>query len=830
MKYLLVLSWMIISILCYGTSAYKIKNFPIPQEIKYLSGNLESKNFKIQSSLKLDKTNIDLLNTLFPITPTSKKNTPIIISKLDDNAAVKQVSGAYIIDVFSNRIEIKIFDQAALFYAGKTLENYISKSQYISLPLMQIKDYPDVLYRGTVEGFYGTPWSYEDRVRQLRFYGDIKMNTYIYGPKDDPYHSSPHWRDPYPSDKAIEIKKLVNEANRNYVNFVWAIHPGKDIQWNKKDSINLLVKFEKMYALGVRSFAVFFDDIGGEGTKPEKQAALLNYLQGAFVEKYTDVEPLIMCPTEYNKSWSNPKSGTYLDILGNQLHPAIQIMWTGNRVISDIDQPTMQWINARIKRNAFIWWNFPVSDYVRDHLLMGPVYGNANDIDTMISGFVSNPMERAEASKIGIYGVAAYTWNMKSFVSEKAFDAAIKYMMPHQSWALKIFAENNSDLGPNGHGYRRTETVRMAPVIKGLEQEIMNDSINQTTLSFVKKYFDSIELAPSVIIKQPTNKILVQEIAPWLHQFELLGKAGSSVLDAINQFSKKSKSENWNAYLNANNILQKIKYIDTTENQNPHQAGIETGSLVLTPFVKKTLRLMGSKIVENAAAQSIETKTNEQFFTSISQLFNQPLQATETAVGVSPLLEIVTVQPNEYFGLSWLDNRTATQLKFNFDTKGFEKWGRIEISMDGKYWKNINTKDTVYAKQQKIPTGTKYIRFINRSDSVHQIYLKEFLVQTNSNYNSKDSSLVLDKSMETAILLQANDSFNAAIGNNLKTVELFLETFGQPIEVVSSCNTILYKGNRNYISIPVKALKNCNQIKVRNRGKQVIRVVECLMN
>lgn len=74
-------------------------------------------------------------------------------------------------------------------------------------------------------------------------------------------------------------------------------------------------------------------------------------------------------------------------------------MWTGNRVIATIDRPTLDFINPLIKRKAYIWWNFPVSDYVRDHLLMGPVYGNGLDIEDGMSAFVSNPMEHAEASR-----------------------------------------------------------------------------------------------------------------------------------------------------------------------------------------------------------------------------------------------------------------------------------------------------------------------------------------------------------------------------------------------------------------------------------------------
>lgn len=101
------------------------------------------------------------------------------------------------------------------------------------------------------------------------------MNTYIYGPKDDPYHSSPHWRLPYPEKEALQLQELVKTAQENEVDFVWAIHPGKDIRWNREDRELLIAKFEKMYQLGIRSFAVFFDDISGEGTNPQKQAELL---------------------------------------------------------------------------------------------------------------------------------------------------------------------------------------------------------------------------------------------------------------------------------------------------------------------------------------------------------------------------------------------------------------------------------------------------------------------------------------------------------------------------------------------------------------------------
>lgn len=97
-------------------------------------------------------------------------------------------------------------DERGTYYALQTFAQLIKDSQ---LPEVEIKDYPSVRRRGVVEGFYGTPWSHRARLSQLEFYGKNKMNTYIYGPKDDPYHSAPNWRLPYPEKEAAQLQELV---------------------------------------------------------------------------------------------------------------------------------------------------------------------------------------------------------------------------------------------------------------------------------------------------------------------------------------------------------------------------------------------------------------------------------------------------------------------------------------------------------------------------------------------------------------------------------------------------------------------------------------------
>ena len=173
----------------------------------------------------------------------------------------------------------------------------------------------------------------------------------------------------YPDKEAARMKELIDVAHRNKVKFVWAIHPGGDIKWTAEDYRYIIEKFELMYGLGVRTFAVFFDDIRGEGTRADKQAELMNYLTDEFVRKYEGVEPLIMCPTQYNRNWSH---GDYLTTLGIEMYPEVQIMWTGNSVVDMIEENDMKWINDQIRRKAYIWLNYPVNDYCQSRLRKHP--------------------------------------------------------------------------------------------------------------------------------------------------------------------------------------------------------------------------------------------------------------------------------------------------------------------------------------------------------------------------------------------------------------------------------------------------------------------------
>lgn len=565
---------------------------PTPHSMTKGAGTLSiSAGVDLRAAAEADPVAMELLRTLIS---ENKKGVKFIMGERGDKALVKALgktqpeipalSGAYYLEVTPREIIIVGHDDRGTYYGVQTLKQLIKDGE---LPVVKITDYPDIQFRGSVEGFYGTPWSHRDRLAQLKFYGENKLNTYIYGPKDDPYHSSLSnhdgsnkpggWRVPYPEAEAQNIRELAQTAKQYKVDFVWAIHPGKDIKWNEEDFNNLLHKFEKMYDLGVRSYAVFFDDISGEGTNPNKQAELLNRLNREFVQVKGDVTPLILCPTEYNKSWANPKPDGYLSILGDKLDKSVQIMWTGDRVCADITMETLNWINERIKRPTYIWWNFPVTDYVRHKLLQGPAYGlDTKATSRDMAGFVSNPMEHAEASKIALYGVADYTWNIAAYDYLATWERALIGLMPGAPAAFRTFAIHSSDLEQNGHGYRRDESW---------ETKTFNpEKYTQAEYDAMYKEFADIAKAPAAILSSGADPYMLEEMKPWLVQFELLGKRGMQALELLKLQKAGDQNAVWKAFLEGVMTPEQIKAY------NAHKPG----TMVLNPFIN-TIRSVASQ-------------------------------------------------------------------------------------------------------------------------------------------------------------------------------------------------------------------------------------------
>ena len=189
----------------------------------------------------------------------------------------------------------------AVFYALASLEQILEQATESTLKHITIYDYADQQNRGLVEGYYGYPYSVEVKKDLMRFMMRNKMNTYMYGAKSDPYHSQ-MWKDPYPTTITAEQEKngwltqdMVSELSEvseaTKVNFIWAIHPGNDFLGSNTVIDDIMSKFEKMHALGVRHFGVFVDDVSipSSDADMQKNATRLTELQRAIENKWNKV-------------------------------------------------------------------------------------------------------------------------------------------------------------------------------------------------------------------------------------------------------------------------------------------------------------------------------------------------------------------------------------------------------------------------------------------------------------------------------------------------------------------------------------------------------------
>lgn len=584
---------------------------------------------------------------------------------------VKEVSGAYAMHIDKKGISIVGYDERGAFYGIQTLRQLMESpiAQNKQLPYLDINDYPDLPNRGVVEGFYGTPWSHQVRMSLIDFYGKFKMNTYLYGPKDDPFHSCPNWRLPYPEKEAQNIKELVEACKRNRVDFVWAIHPGQDIKWNEEDYQNLVNKFNWMYDLGVRDFAIFFDDISGEGTNPVKQTELLNRLTDEFVKVKGDVSPLTVCPTDYSKLWANPTPQGSLAIYGNTLNPDIKIFWTGDVVCSDLTPETMEWINSRIKRPAYYWWNYPVQDYVRNFILQGPAYG----LDTSLTkddvcGVISNPMEHGEASKLALYGVADYAWNIANYNPIDNWERGLNELAPEAKDAYRTFAIHSCD---TENGYRRdesweTKTFRIAD---------WNDAAAQA----LKAEFEKIEKVPAEMEQGCENKALLQELRPWLVEFGKLGTRGKHAIELGQIFrSGKSDADFWSKYIH--NLMSK----EDRKNYEAHKSG----TLKLQPFYENAMDDMSHEFLKKLLGTTPKDYKGIGSFGNSGTILTKLMLDNDTTTFYT---SGIGQKDGDWIGVDLRDVRDVTEVSIlqgrnSVDDVDYFDHAILECSADGKTW------------------------------------------------------------------------------------------------------------------------------------------------
>ena len=298
---------------------------------------------------------------------------------------------------------------------------------------------------GVVEGFYGRPWSHQQRLDLFRNMAGWGLNTYFYSPKDDLKHRA-CWRETYDAEETARMGQLVSACQENGLKFFYGLSPGLDIHFSKSAEIERIKeRFRQLQQMGTQHFALLFDDLPGEMRKEDSkqfpsiaaaQAYVANQVYNWLYASNSDAR-LLFCPTPYCDRMVKWKLGgeDYLDDLGAELHPNIEVLWTGPEIISfDISLQSLEVLEERIRRKPIIWDNLHANDYDVRRLYCGP-YSRPKELKSAVRGILSNPNEEYPINFVPLRTLA-------DFVSDDTYDPLKSYGNAVQDWAQKFQTHN----------------------------------------------------------------------------------------------------------------------------------------------------------------------------------------------------------------------------------------------------------------------------------------------------------------------------------------------------------------------------------------------------
>ena len=658
--------------------------YPIPQDIEYKDGSVTlGREVAVSYDDSIDVVTrnhtAEALGNM-NVSATGEADVKLLVGSVGQNSEAETFvneNGGYseglmdkidshVIVVKDDTIAVLGSDTDGAFYGLTTLKHIIKQADG-EIRNLVIEDYADTRTRGFIEGYYGIPWSDEDRMSLMEFGGEFKMTSYIFAPKDDPYHSS-QWRDPYPAERLEEIAEMVKVGNDNKCRFVWTIHPFMHNRITEANYANdltaITTKFEQLYEIGVRQFGVLADDSGNVARTTVIK--LMNDLQ-AWVDDKGDVYPLSFCPQGYNHSWQ----GDYGEInqLDANFHEEIDIFWTGEAVCKPVSQITLDHFRTynnttgKEKRRAPLFWlNWPVNDINMKRLMMGKgveLHADVNPED--LSGVVTNPMQEAEASKVALFAVADYSWNVNSFDDDTSWANSFKYIDENAGDALHIMAAHLSDSAPNGHSQVLPESEYMVDAINDFKTKFAAGSSIKVEGEALIAQFKEVAKACDDFDAQSTNENLKEEINSWRLSLKDLSNAIINYIEAAIALEEGDNSNIWANYSEANALFARSKEYTRLKINNVIDT-VEAGAKVLIPFANTLSTSLNSSVAGILDPSKV-------IATFITNREDTPTGSIDNVFDNDPNTEIVFKSPDdiftgEYVGVQY--NRVITMNDITF--------------------------------------------------------------------------------------------------------------------------------------------------------------------
>lgn len=473
----------------------------------------------------------------------------------------------------------------AAYYGLTTLYQILQQTPDAKLRSFTMSDYADVVTRGFIEGYYGNPWSTEDRVNLMKWGGYYKLNAYVYAPKDDPKHNS-KWRELYTEQELTEkIEPLAEAGNASKCRFVFALHPfmhNPITSSNYDASVAVLKeKFTQAMDHGVRQISILADDAGNQGNALYTRLCkdMTDWLHEKQAEKNTDgslkypglKDTLIFCPVNYmgwGESW-------YSNLPKN-----VQVINTGGRVWGKVDNNFTSAFTRNSGVAPFMWINWPCTDNSKDTLSMGG-YENALGTDVQpgkVQGVVLNPMQQSEPSKAAIFMNADFSWNLwkSQEHADQTWEDSFSYVDHNSpiatkgSNSLRELSRHMKRYTGGGVVFESRESASIKDQLQTFQGKVTSGTATVEDCDQMIELFGELQKAAETYRSNAGNKAMLDQIVYWIDTWDDVTSAAISELQALKADLSGDSSQMLSKYSEGSEALAASRkhgfhYVDHTE-------------------------------------------------------------------------------------------------------------------------------------------------------------------------------------------------------------------------------------------------------------------------
>ncbi|WP_405830145.1 beta-N-acetylglucosaminidase domain-containing protein [Streptomyces sp. NBC_00105] len=438
---------------------------------------------------------------------------------------------------------------AGLFHAAQTLRQLLEAGRG-KVPGVLVRDWPIAPVRGITEGFYGQPWTNEQRLAQVDFMGRTKQNRLLVAPGDDPYRTT-GWRTNYPQAQQEEFRALAERARANRVVLAWAVTPGQSMCLSSAtDRAALARKLDAMWDLGFRAFQVQFQDVSysewgcradrerygkGPAAAAKAHAEVANELAAHLAARYPGAPALSLLPTEYYQEGAT----SYRTALAGALDARVEVAWTGVGVVPrTITGGELAGARSAMGQQPLITMdNYPVNDWDPGRIFLGPYAGRDPAVAGGSAALLANAMQQPILSRIPLFTAADFAWNPRGYRAGESWQAAVRDLAgsdPREREAVAALAGNTAS-----SGLKQEESAYLKPLVEQFwKARAAGDPAAGAEL---RKAFTVLREAPGRL------PALSDEAGPWLERLARYGAAGELAVDVLQAQSRGDGAAAWQA-------------------------------------------------------------------------------------------------------------------------------------------------------------------------------------------------------------------------------------------------------------------------------------------